>query len=429
MRRTRGDAGFALATLICIITAAAVLTAMMVPLHVMQSRRDVEQELIFRGQEYTRAIRKYQLKYGIYPSSIDDLVSRDGLRFLRRQYKDPITGDDFRLINVNADGSLTGSLTLLSVPVSTQQNGMGGGQPGTLDGGAGAPLAGGGGNNARGNTSGPNGVQTGANTNNVGNMGGLGSSMGLGGNGGLSGFGGGNTGSNNGRVGVSNGVGTGAGGGVGTGAGTGVGGGGGFGGAITPGSLGGGGLMGNPLGIGSNTQQTNTGNRANSGGGTNPFPTAGGGAAAPTAGAQSALSGTGFMGTGTGATGGGIPQVSPGVAGVASESTKTSVMIYNEKEKYNEWEFIAPFVQTAANQGASGPSGGGRGGPTPTGGRGTSGPGSGIGPTGNPLSGGGTSPFGGGGIGGAGGGVGFGAPAGPVGVGTPAGGGTRGTQR
>lgn len=120
MKRARGEAGFALATLICLITAAAVLTAMMVPLHVMQSRRDTEQELIFRGEEYIRAIQKYQRKYGIYPSSIDDLVSRDGLRFIRRQYKDPITGEDFRLINVNADGSLTGSLTLLSIPVSTQ---------------------------------------------------------------------------------------------------------------------------------------------------------------------------------------------------------------------------------------------------------------------------------------------------------------------
>ena len=113
MRSTRRDEGFALAALICLISAAAVLTAVMVPLRVMQSRRETEQELIFRGQEYIRAIQKYQRKYGVYPSSIDDLVSRDGYRFIRRQYKDPVTGEDFRLINVNADGSLTGSLTLL----------------------------------------------------------------------------------------------------------------------------------------------------------------------------------------------------------------------------------------------------------------------------------------------------------------------------
>jgi len=123
MRRQRGDEGFALAALICLLTAVAVLTAIVVPVRVMQSRRETEAELIFRGQEYIRAIRKYQYKYGIYPSSVEDLISRDGYRFIRRQYKDPINGEDFRLINVNADGSLTGSLTLLSVPVSNQGSG------------------------------------------------------------------------------------------------------------------------------------------------------------------------------------------------------------------------------------------------------------------------------------------------------------------
>jgi hypothetical protein len=89
VRQTRRDAGFALAGLICILTAAAVATAVVVPLRVMQARREAEAELIFRGQEYIRAIQKYQRKYGIYPSSIDDLISRDGYRFLRTRTKTP----------------------------------------------------------------------------------------------------------------------------------------------------------------------------------------------------------------------------------------------------------------------------------------------------------------------------------------------------
>src|SRR5206468_9876225 len=43
------------------------------------------------------------------PGSIDQLVQTNGLRFLRRAYKDPITGKDFRLIRINPDGSLSGS--------------------------------------------------------------------------------------------------------------------------------------------------------------------------------------------------------------------------------------------------------------------------------------------------------------------------------
>jgi hypothetical protein len=66
-------------------------------------------ELIFRGQEYARAVQKYQKKFGVYPSSVDQLVQTNGLRFLRKAYKDPITGKDFRLIRLNPDGSLAGS--------------------------------------------------------------------------------------------------------------------------------------------------------------------------------------------------------------------------------------------------------------------------------------------------------------------------------
>ena len=398
MRSTRRDEGFALAALICIISAAAVLTAVMVPLRVMQTRRETEQELIFRGQEYIRAIQKYQRKYGVYPSSIDDLVSRDGYRFIRRQYKDPVTGEDFRLINVNADGSLTGSLTLLSLPMSTQQNAA----PGTMPAANGtSPLSGGGGgggNNTQGNTA-RNGVQNSANTSGVGTISGAGGGLGMSSNSGISGIsnptsGGGTNTNNNSRAGV-------GGGGVGSGAGTGGGafGGGGATGGGAPGTLAAGagafGPMTNPLNGGGNTQaQGNNANRPGGATGT------GGGTLA--AGAPSALANNaGFASGGGGGLGGGggaAAQISPGVAGVASESTKTAVMIYNEKEKYNEWEFISPLIQNQNQQGANNQQGGQQQGTNPRQQPQTSPFGQNpIGPTGNPLGGGGTNPVSGGG--------------------------------
>src|SRR5882672_2089236 len=109
MKKHRRDAGFSLSALIFFATAASILAAAAVPAYQMQAKRERELELIFRGQEYTRAIQKYQRKFGIYPSSIDQLVQTNGLRFVRRVYKDPITGKDFRLIRINPDGSLAGS--------------------------------------------------------------------------------------------------------------------------------------------------------------------------------------------------------------------------------------------------------------------------------------------------------------------------------
>jgi len=109
MKTLRRDAGFSLAALIFFTTAASIFIAAAVPAYQMQAKREVEEELIFRGEEYVRGIQKYQRKFGIYPTSVDQLVETNGLRFIRRKYKDPVTGKDFRVITVNPDGSVNGS--------------------------------------------------------------------------------------------------------------------------------------------------------------------------------------------------------------------------------------------------------------------------------------------------------------------------------
>ncbi|HEY2380128.1 MAG TPA: hypothetical protein VGK48_02995 [Terriglobia bacterium] len=108
----RGDAGFSLAAIVMFATITSIFIAAAIPAYQTQMKREQEAELIFRGGEYTRAIQKYQRKLGVYPTSVDQLLSTNGLRFLRHAYKDPITGKDFRLITLNPDGSLNGSTIL-----------------------------------------------------------------------------------------------------------------------------------------------------------------------------------------------------------------------------------------------------------------------------------------------------------------------------
>src|SRR5574341_733670 len=63
--------------------------------------REKEEELLFRGDQYREAIRLYM--HAVpgavrFPSSVDDLLSDSkltGKRYLRKKYKDPITGEDF----------------------------------------------------------------------------------------------------------------------------------------------------------------------------------------------------------------------------------------------------------------------------------------------------------------------------------------------
>ena len=69
-------------------------------------QREKEAELVFRGEQYARAITLFQRKYGnAAPPNLDVLVEE---RFLRKKYKDPITGEDF--LPIMAGQALPGDL-------------------------------------------------------------------------------------------------------------------------------------------------------------------------------------------------------------------------------------------------------------------------------------------------------------------------------
>ena len=81
------------------VTLMAIAAAAVAPSLIFNIQRDREQELIHRGVQYSRAIRNYVKKFGKYPTRLEDLENTNNLRFLRKRYKDPITGKDFRLLH------------------------------------------------------------------------------------------------------------------------------------------------------------------------------------------------------------------------------------------------------------------------------------------------------------------------------------------
>src|SRR3954466_12206324 len=58
-----------------------------------QIKRDREEEMVHRGQQYVRAIRRYYRKFGRYPAKIEDLEVSNNIRFLRKRYKDPMVAN------------------------------------------------------------------------------------------------------------------------------------------------------------------------------------------------------------------------------------------------------------------------------------------------------------------------------------------------
>ena len=95
----RGNRGYAMAALLVGMSVMAVLMGALLPVWTTMAKREKEAELVFRGNQYARAIGLFQRKFAnTPPPTIDVLVEQ---RFLRKKYKDPITNDDFQPLYAN----------------------------------------------------------------------------------------------------------------------------------------------------------------------------------------------------------------------------------------------------------------------------------------------------------------------------------------
>jgi hypothetical protein len=119
------------------VAAMIIAAAAAAPNILTQGRREKETEMVWRGQQYVRAIGLYYRKFGKYPTKVEDLTKQtNGVRFLRQAYTDPMNKDDgsWRFIYVGPNGQLIGSLrqtsllqTALTTPGMGALSALGGG--------------------------------------------------------------------------------------------------------------------------------------------------------------------------------------------------------------------------------------------------------------------------------------------------------------
>ena len=98
--RTNGQRGYILLMLMLFVALLAIAAGALAPGIAFRIRRDREEEMIHRGVQYSRAIRNFVKKTGRYPTRLEELENTNNIRFLRKRYKDPITGKDFKLLHV-----------------------------------------------------------------------------------------------------------------------------------------------------------------------------------------------------------------------------------------------------------------------------------------------------------------------------------------
>ncbi len=271
------ECGFVLIAVLFLVALILIALAVAAPKMAKEIQRDKELELLHRGQQYQRAIKLYYKKFGSYPVSIDQLITTNQTRFLRKRYKDPMTGkDDWKLIYFGQ--AHVQPMGLFGQPLA------GTGLAGAA-GGVGQPIA--------GSTTGSNNTSTSAFGSSSGSS--FGSSSG-------SSFGGSSSGGSSfGSSGNS-----------------------GFGSSGTSGS-----------GFGSSSGTT-TGSTdgSNSGFGSSGSTTPGGTSTGAATG-----SGTGSAFGSTGSTGSTLNGGGP-IVGVAIPDTRASMKEYKKQKHYNEWEFV-----------------------------------------------------------------------------------------
>ena len=107
----RGERGYALLVVLFFGAVMAIMLAVSLPRAAFESQRAKEDDLVYRGSQYSRAVRLYFRKNRKYPARLEDLEKTNNIRFLRRKYVDPITKkEEWRFIHIGPAGMFTDSL-------------------------------------------------------------------------------------------------------------------------------------------------------------------------------------------------------------------------------------------------------------------------------------------------------------------------------
>jgi type II secretory pathway pseudopilin PulG len=120
----RRERGYVLLGLLLIVSVLIIAAAVAAPNLAFQIKRDREEELVHRGVQYTRAIRGYAKKTGRYPVRAEDLLGGPDQRFIRKLYKDPMTGRDFKFLHLGDVQPVTANLNASGVQPGATDDGV-----------------------------------------------------------------------------------------------------------------------------------------------------------------------------------------------------------------------------------------------------------------------------------------------------------------
>lgn len=97
-----GEAGFTLIVVLIAVAVSSILLSAAVTTWTHVMKREAEEELIWRGEQYVRAIECYMGVRGVPPTELEQLVEA---RCIRRLYSQPLSKDgSWRVLRMSAPG-------------------------------------------------------------------------------------------------------------------------------------------------------------------------------------------------------------------------------------------------------------------------------------------------------------------------------------
>ena len=112
-KRESTDSGYALMVMLIAVSVMTIALLTVLPSAYQEARREREEELLFRGNQYAQAIYLFQKKFNRYPNSVKELLHTDNMSFLRKPWPDPMTpGGKWRFIHSSGTGAVLDSWTV-----------------------------------------------------------------------------------------------------------------------------------------------------------------------------------------------------------------------------------------------------------------------------------------------------------------------------
>jgi type II secretory pathway pseudopilin PulG len=122
-QRASAETGYVLLIVMMMATLLLISLAAAVPSIYVEGQREKEKELIFRGEQYARAIMMFHQQFKRYPTSVKELLHTNNMSFLRQPFRDPMTrSGKWRFIHATAAGVILDSKIL--GPPGKQKNNL-----------------------------------------------------------------------------------------------------------------------------------------------------------------------------------------------------------------------------------------------------------------------------------------------------------------